>query len=231
MNAPAQTVPEARALGRLAEICAVARHEWRALAYAPLSPVFLSGFLLALMACVFLIADFYSTDSASIEVMLTFLPWVAMVFVPALAMRAWSGEPSDRSLELILSLPIRTSSLVVGKWLARGALLLTGLLFTAPLVATIAYLGSPDWGVVLAGYWGAALLLVTFLAVALLAAAAMREPVGGFVFGVALLFVLMLPGWDVFARLLRGQAGAGVLEAMPLISPKHWLDRMAAGDV
>jgi|EndMetStandDraft_8_1072994.scaffolds.fasta_scaffold10330_3 ABC-2 type transport system permease protein len=231
MNAPAQTAPEARALGRLAEICAVARHEWRALAYAPLSPVFLSGFLLALMACVFLIADFYSTDSASIEVMLTFLPWVAMVFVPALAMRAWSGEPSDRSLELILSLPIRTSSLVVGKWLARGALLLTGLLLTAPFVATIGYLGSPDWGVVLAGYWGAALLLVTFLAVALLAAAAMREPVGGFVLGVALLFVLMLPGWDVFGRLLRGHAGAGVLEAMPLISPKHWLDRMAAGDV
>src|SRR5262245_26695337 len=96
MNAPAQTVPEARALGSLAEICAVARHEGRALAYAPLSPVFLTGFLLALMACVFLIADFYSTDSASIEVMLTFLPWVAMVFVPALAMRAWSRAP-DRS--------------------------------------------------------------------------------------------------------------------------------------
>ena len=183
------------------------------------------------MACVFLISDFYSTDSASIDVMLTFLPWVALVFVPALAMRAWTEEPSDRSLELILSLPVRTSSLVIGKWLAGGALLLTGLLLTSPFVATIAYLGSPDWGVVLSGYSGAALVLLMFFAVALLAAASMREPVGGFILGVGLLFVLMLPGWDVFTRLLRPNAVASVLEALPLVSPKHWLDRMAAGHV
>ena len=231
MKPAAQTAPQAGVHGVLAEIWSVFRHEWRQLAYAPLSSVFLVAFLLALMACVFLIADFYSTDSASIDVMLTFLPWVALVFVPALAMRAWTEEPSDRSLELILSLPIRTSSLVVGKWLAGSAVLLTGLLLTAPFVATIAYLGSPDWGVALSGYCGAALLLSMFLAVALLAAAALREPVGGFVFGVALLVVLMLPGWDVFARLARGHAGASVLDAMPLISPKHWLDRMGAGDV
>jgi ABC-2 type transport system permease protein len=231
MSAAAKLAPQARAPSRLAEICSLFRHEWRQLVYAPLSSLFLAAFLLALMACVFLIADFYSTDSASIDVMLTFLPWVALVFVPALAMRAWTGESSDRSLELILSLPLRTSSLVVGKWLAGSAVLLTGLLLTAPFVATIAYLGSPDWGVVLSGYGGAALLLLTFLAIALFAAAAMREPVGGFIFGVGLLFVLMLPGWDVFARVLRGHAGAGVLDTLPLVSPKHWLDRMAAGDV
>ncbi len=231
MKAVAHHAPQAGVRGGLAEIRAVFRHEWRQLVYAPLSSVFLAAFLLALMACVFLIADFYSTDSATIDVLLTFLPWVALVFVPALAMRAWTEEPSDRSLELTLSLPMRTLSLVIGKWLAGSALLLTGLVLTIPFAATIAYLGSPDWGVVLSGYCGAALLLLTFLAVALFAAAAMREPVAGFIFGVGLLFILMLPGWDVFARLLGAHAGAGVLEAMPLISPKHWLDRMGAGDV
>jgi ABC-2 type transport system permease protein len=203
----------------LAEIRSVFRHEWRQLVYAPLSPVFLAGFLLVLMTCVLLIADFYSTDSASIDVMLTFLPWVALVFVPALAMRAWADE-GDRSLELMLSLPIRVSSLVIGKWLAGGGLLLTGLVFTLPFAATIAYLGTPDWGVVLAGYCGAALLLLTFLALALLAAAAVREPVSGFIFGVGLLLVLMLAGWDVFARFLRAAADASLLDAMPLASPK-----------
>jgi ABC-2 type transport system permease protein len=212
----------------LAEIWSVFRHEWRQLVHAPLSPVFLAGFLLVLTTCVFLIADFYSTDSASIDVMLTFLPWVALVFVPALAMRAWADE-NDRSLELMLSLPIGASSLVIGKWLAGGALLLTGLAFTLPFAATIAYLGSPDWGVVLAGYCGAALLLLTFLALALLAAAAMREPVGGFILGVGLLLILMLAGWDVFSRFLRGGADASLLDAIQLASPKYWLDRMGSG--
>ena len=75
---------------------AVLRHEVRSLLYAPLSYLFLIGFLAGLSVCVFLIADFYSSDEASIRLMLVFLPWVALILVPALAMGMWTGEHNDQ---------------------------------------------------------------------------------------------------------------------------------------
>lgn len=213
----------------LGSLHAVFRHEWRQLIYAPLTYIFQAGFLLSLAACVFLIADFYATDEASIRPMLTFLPWVALILVPALAMRAWSDEPGDRGIELTLTLPLPLWSVVGGKFLAGAAILVLALLFTFPFPATVAYLGDPDIGVIFAGYFAAALLLLTFYAIALLAAALMREPVGAFVLSVAVLFFLLLLGWEVFGRLLRDQIPAQLYGVIASLSPKFWLDRLAGG--
>ena len=80
----------------MAGVAAVFRHELRILLYSPLSYLFQLGFLVILSACVFLIVDLYSTDEASIRPMLIFLPWVALILVPALAMGSWIDSPGDR---------------------------------------------------------------------------------------------------------------------------------------
>lgn len=210
---------------------AVSRHEWRQHMYAPLTYVFQAGFLLALMACIFLVADFYAADETSLRQLLVFLPWVALILVPALAMRAWADEVNDRSLELALSLPLGIGPVVAGKFLAGAAVLLITLLGTLPLVATLAYLGQPDWGVVIASYLGAGLLLFSFYAVALFAAALAREPVAAFVLGVLVLFGLLLLGWGLPARPAAGPAALVVTDAARAISPKFWLERIGSGHI
>ncbi|MGI9463471.1 MAG: ABC transporter permease, partial [Aestuariivirgaceae bacterium] len=212
-------------------VLAVFRHEWRQFIYAPLTYVFQTAFLVALAAGIFLVADFFATDEASLRLMLTFLPWVALILVPALAMRAWIDEPGDRSLELTLTLPVPISAVVTGKFLAGYAVLLVALAFTAPFPLTIAYLGEPDTGVIIAGYLAAAGLLVTFYALSLLAAALLREQVSAFVLGIMVLLVFLLLGWDVAARISRDVLPAGVIEALAALSPKYWMDRMAKGHV
>lgn len=215
----------------LAGVGAVFRHEWRQLVHAPLTYVFQSGFLLALNAAIFLVADFYSTDVASLELAWTFLPWIALILVPALAMRAFVDEPGDRALELTLTLPIPIASVVVGKWLAGTLLLLVTLAFMAPFAATVAYLGTPDWGAAAAGALAAGLLLATCYAVALLAAATVRDPISAYVLGLGALLLLLMLGWDVVPRLARGLPGGAIVDAMAMASPKHWLDRMATGRI
>ena len=76
---------------------AVFRHELRLLLFAPLSYLFQIVFLVVLSACIFLIADFYNTDEASIQTMLAFLPWVSLILVPALATQC-SGYPVAREV-------------------------------------------------------------------------------------------------------------------------------------
>lgn len=212
-------------------LAAVLRHETRALSHAPMTPVFLGGFLVTLSAAVFVAGDFYASDRAAADLLWTFLPWIAVIFVPALAMRAYAEEQGDRSLELMLTLPVADSAVVAGKWGAGVALLLVALAGTAPFVATIAYLGEPDWGALAGGYLGAAMLLATFLAVAHLAAALTRDAAGGYVLGLVLLLVLLLSGWDAAQRFLEGTPLASLAAAAAQSSPKLWLDRMAGGRI
>ena len=213
------------------DVLAVFRHESRLYLFSPLTYIFLAGFLAALAAGMFLVADFYATDEASIRAMLVFLPWVAMIMVPALAMRAWVDEHSDRGIELMLTLPHRLSAVVAGKFLAGYALLLISLAFTAPMVASVYYLGAPDAGVLAAGYLAAALLIGLYFAVSLLASALAREPVGAFVIALLLLFVMLLMGWNVFSRLLEGWVAAPVIAVLAVYSPKTWLDSISRGFV
>lgn len=210
---------------------AVFRHEWRVLAHAPMSAMFLAGFLLTLSAAIFLAGDFYATDHVAGGLLWTFLPWAALVFVPALAMSNFADGPGDRALELMLSLPLPTSAVVAGKWLAGLAMLAVALGGTLPFVATLAYLGAPDWGALSSGYLGALMLLGAFYAVALLAAALARDPFASYVLGLVLLLGLLVAGWDATHRLAYGNIAAPALTFLASLSPKAWLDRMATGQI
>ena len=178
------------------------RHELRVLLLSPVTVVFLCGFLVAMGLCVFQVGEFYATDEASPALWILFLPWCGLVFVPALAMRAWPDEYTDRSVELSLTLPLPLAELVLAKFLSGCTLLLVALLLTTPFPATLAYLGNPDWGVVGAGYVAAFLLLVLFHSVALLVNAILGDGTSSYIAGVVLLFVMVLGGTDELASLL-----------------------------
>ncbi len=208
---------------------AVCRHELRLLLYAALSYVFMAGFLVALASAIFLIADFYSSDEASVQLMLSFAPWVSIVLVPALAMGMWPNDQVDKSAELTLTLPLSLPAIVIGKFLAGYLVLLATLAFTFPFPLTVAFLGEPDFSRMAAGYLAVAMMLGLFFAVSLFAAAVVRNRVGGFVIGLGLLFVLMMMGWDVFTTLLKASVPPTLLDAISYFSPQTWILRMGEG--
>lgn len=210
-------------------MAAVFRHETRLLLYSPLSFLFLAGFLLALSSAIFLIADFYSTDEASIHLMLLFAPWVGIVLVPALAMGMWTDDRTDKSAEIVLTLPLSLTSIVVGKFLAGNTVLIGALLFTFPFPLTVAYLGEPDVPRILAGYVALSLLLAMFFAITLCTAAIVRDRVGAYIVGLGSLFIIMLIGWDVFTNFLKPFFSPKFIEITVLYSPRTWLLRMGAG--
>ena len=85
-------------------------------------------------------------------------PWfgnllVVLLFVgPALSMRLFSEEYRQKTIELLLTSPVRTWEIVFGKYLGAmgfGALLLLPTLY-AP--ATVYFYADPDWGFFVGGY-------------------------------------------------------------------------------
>ncbi|ADE40337.1 Gldg family protein [Candidatus Puniceispirillum marinum] len=216
---------------QMAMIMAAARHEWRQLTYSPLTLIFQVGFLLTLATAVFVIGDFFSTDLVVMDLQWTFLPWVANVFIPALAMRAFHGQNNEGSMELTLSLPLSAASITIGKWLTGSFILLITLAMTFPFAVTIAYLGSPDWGIIIAGYIGASLLLASAYAVAMLAAALCRDQIAAFVLGLGFLLALMLLDSGLGELTILPPALQWIADTLYLASPRHWLDEMADGRI
>ncbi|MBL94939.1 MAG: hypothetical protein CMF70_06510 [Magnetovibrio sp.] len=215
----------------IAGIRATVRHELRLMLYTGLSYLFQIGFLTGLATCIFLIADFYSTDEASVRLLVVFLPWVGMILVPTLAMRSWGDEHSDRSVELSMTLPVAPGAVVLGKFLSGYLVLLVTLIFTLPMVATLFYLGKPDVGILLSSYLGAALTLGFFYALSILAAVITREAIAAFVLSSLTLFILLLLGWDIFGRILNEIFSASFVNLISFFSPYTWLMRMSQGAI
>ncbi len=97
---------------------AVYSRELAAYFLTPLAYVFIAIFLIALGAFTFEIGRFFDTNQADLAPFFLFHPWLYLVFLPAIAMRLWADEARGGTLELLLTLPAPTWSLVLGKFLA-----------------------------------------------------------------------------------------------------------------
>ena len=222
--------PEAaRSPGFARSAAAVMRHEVRLAFHSPMSWVLALGFVLAVSTAVFAVGGFLDTNEASVRLFTLFLPWAAIVFVPALAMRAWSAGHDDRALEFAMSLPLGDGALVAGKFLAGLAVLAFVLLLAMVFPATVFYLGEPDPGAT-AGAWLAAFaLLAAFHAVALGAAAMTEDATAAFVAGACALFALVMAGTDGVAHHLDDWLPAWGVEAVTSLGPRRWMEEIESG--
>jgi ABC-2 type transport system permease protein len=104
--------------------------------------------------------------------------WFAWLFVavgilaPLLAMRTFAEEERAGSLELLLTSPVRTVEVVVGKLLGVTALFVLLVVGTLVCPWLLDRMGDPDAGPIVTGYVGLLLVGIAFLAVGLAASAA-----------------------------------------------------------
>ena len=120
---------------------------------------------------------------------------VLLFFMPMVTMRLFAEEKRSGTLELLLTYPVRDGEILLGKFLAAGALyvLLLGLTLLYP--GMVSYFARVEWGAVMTGYLGLLLLGGTFLAVGmLLSSMTENQIVAGFAtFGI--LLGLWVVGW------------------------------------
>jgi ABC-2 type transport system permease protein len=106
---------------------------------------------------------FFVLRQADLDTLFENLPWVFVVVAPALAMRLWSEETRGGTLETLLTFPVRTRHLALGKFLAAWTMVAVCLASTLGLVVTVSWLGDLDAGPAIGGYLGAMLLGGCFL--------------------------------------------------------------------
>ena len=168
----------------------------------PLAYVFIVVFLFAAGLLTFYWGSWFEAGTASLERFFIFHPWLYLILIPAVAMRLWAEEFKTGTVELLMTLPLPISALVLGKFLAAWVFVGIALALTFPMWLTASYLGDPDHGVILAGYIGSFLMAGAFLAIGACLSATTNNQVIAFVLSVVICFMLTVSGLPLVNGLL-----------------------------
>jgi len=181
----------------------------------PLAYIFIVIFLVMNGIFTFDMGGFFWRGQADLQPFFEFHPWLYLIMIPALAMGLWADERKTGTIELLLTLPIRLGDAVLGKFLAAWVLAGIALLLTFPIWITVNYLGSPDNGVIVAGYIGSWLMAGAYLSVGSCMSAVTRSPVTAFILTVSICFLFVASGSSI------------VLDSFPGWTPQLFKDAIA----
>lgn len=152
-----------------------------------------------IVICIFLLvtgwffyATFFYYDQANLRTFFNLLPIIFSFVIPALTMRLFSEELHAGSYEMLLTLPVRLSDVIIGKFLAGIAFVAIMLIPTLSYAVCTSLIGDLDWGPVIGGYAGAILLGGTFTAVGVFASSMTRNQIIAFIVGMVICFALTL---------------------------------------
>ncbi|HEY2513658.1 MAG TPA: ABC transporter permease, partial [Polyangiaceae bacterium] len=138
----------------------------------------------------------WQIDRASFSRLFAALPWMLTVIViPLVTMRAIAEEKRSGTLELLITMPVKDSEVILGKYIAAlgMCLLLLGCSALYPIAMFVWpwHLGALDWGPVWTGYLGLALFSAAGCAVGMLFSSITESQIIAFFLTAALLVLLV----------------------------------------
>ena len=183
----------------------VMRRELGAYFNTAIGYVFLIIFTLAIRYL--FIGNLFIDGVAEMRAFFDWFPFLFLFYIPAISMRLWAEERKLGTLELLMTLPIRTWQAVLGKFLAGLMFVGITLFFTFDIPASLYGLrGSgpgPDFGPIIGGYMGAMVLAMVYLSMGAFASSLTGDQIVAFVYAVGLNIVAYFVSFPEFLNLIR----------------------------
>ena len=128
----------------------IAKREFRAYFNSPAAYIVICLFLL--LMGFFFWNPFFFVNRASVRGMYDLMGILLLPTAPALTMGLLAEEKRTGTIEILLTMPVKDTEVIIGKYLAALGLLAALLACTLAYPISVSSLGHLDWGPVLAGY-------------------------------------------------------------------------------
>jgi ABC-2 type transport system permease protein len=170
----------------------IVKKELKSYFNSPIAYILVVTFLVFSSIWIFYLQTFFASNIASLRGFFSVIPIVFIIIMPALTMRSWAEEKKLGTLEVLMTLPYRESTLVIGKFLAALSLLVIMIVLTLPLPLLLSRFGNFDWGEILGQYIGVLLLGAAGISVGLFVSSLMSNQISSFLISLFVLLVLTL---------------------------------------
>ena len=172
-------------------IKAIYQRELKTIFNSPMGYIFLVIF--AMLSGYFFTNTFFLINQSDMRSLFGVVPLVFLFFIPAVTMGLIAKEKNVGTIEVISTLPIKDTEFVLGKYLAGLTLILIGLAFTLVHFITLISVGTNiDYGAVLCGYFGLALLGAFYAAIGIFSSSISDNQVVSFIVGIAIVISFFL---------------------------------------
>ena len=154
----------------------------------PTGYVFLCLFVLLTSFAAFWPHEFFTTNLANFDQLNKFLPYIMLIFIPAITMSIWAEERRQGTDELLLTLPAKDFDIVIGKYFAAVLVFTVSLLFSqlsnyAVLLAMTG--GELDNLLLFSTYLGYWFVGIAMISLGMVASFLTNNLTVGFIFGAA----------------------------------------------
>jgi ABC-2 type transport system permease protein len=194
----------------MSDVLRVARRELGAFFGSPVAYLFIGAFLAVSLFVFFWVDAFFARNIADARPLFDWMPVLLVFLCAALTMRLWSEERRAGTLETLMTLPVPTLHLVLGKFLAALSLVAIALALTLPVPLTVWILGPLDWGPVVGAYLATLLLASAYLAIGLFVSSRTDNPIVALIGTTLVGALLYLIGTPALTNLV-GHGGAEIL--------------------
>ncbi len=168
-----------------------------------ISPIaYVVALAFTVVTSIWFVKDLFIENSAEMREVFNFIPLLLIVVIPAVTMRSWAEEKREQTLEVISTLPIKRGELIISKFLSAFLYTLFLILLTLPIPITLNVLGSPDNGVIIAGYLGLFLLSATYIVIGQFISINTNNQIVSFIISAVIILVLYVVGEPRFLEIL-----------------------------
>ena len=189
---------------------AVTAKELRLFFGSPIGYLFIAAYLGLTLFVFFWGEAFFARNISDVRPMFEWLPVLLIFLCSALTMRIWSDERRTGTIEFIVTLPVTSWELVLGKFVACMTLLALALFLTLPLPISVSFIGDLDWGPVGAAYFAALLLGAAYLSIGLFVSTRSENQIVTLIISVLLCGVFYMLG----SKILTGLVGTNFADLL-----------------
>ena len=120
---------------------------------------------------------------------------IMLILVPALAARLFSEEMKMRTFDLLLTSPVNSTQIVLGKLIAALSAAWILVLLSMAFPISMSYFGDLQWGNLLASYAGLFLVVGVYVSLSLFASSLTDSFILGFFVSIILSFCMLFVSW------------------------------------